>query len=288
MKGCGRRHAGVGQPERGVRSAPPAARRRRAASTQSSGSRRVAAGSQSQSRTMWASAPSAATPASHGPPGSQGSSGRPPGGPRGCRKPRSPRKRSAAAGPPAPRWAVNAGITRPAISVTSSAKRSRASSAPPLARASAMRPAWSQVEQQVRRAEQGRHRRHGQVPVTPRLQDGERHGKRDAGQEQAIHHDGRNRRPRRHQHPSCDPEPRQRREPPARGCAEAAPRPRRGQQKPRQHRRGEPENHLVRVPRGAREIGLARQQLPRHEVPKWATPRPRTPRPADRTAESLC
>ena len=124
-----------------------------------------------------------------------------------------------------------------------------------------------QVEQQVRRAEQRRHRRDGHVPIIPRLQDGERDGKRDAGQEQAIDHDGRNRRPRRHQHPSRDPEPRQRRKPPARGRVEAAPRPRRRQQKTRQHRRGEPKNHLVRVPRGAREIGPGGQQLPRREVP---------------------
>ena len=62
---------------------------------------------------------------------------------------------------------------------------------------------------------------------------------RDAGQEQAIHDDGRNRRPGGDQHPARHPEEREAREPPAGESAEAGPRPRRRQQEARHHRRSE-------------------------------------------------
>ena len=135
-----------------------------------------------------------------------------------------------------------------------------------------------QVEQQVRRAEQRRHRRDGHVPVISRLEDGECHGKRDAGQEQAIDHDGRNRRPRRHQHPSCDPEPRQRRKPPARGRAEAGPRPRRRQQEtPSAPPRRSQKPSRARATRRPRD--RARQATaPPARSARWATPRRKRPR----------
>ena len=62
-----------------------------------------------------------------------------------------------------------------------------------------------QVEQHVGYPEKGRHRRHGKVPVVARPDDRNRDREREAGQEQAIDDDGRDRRSGNEQNPARYP-----------------------------------------------------------------------------------
>ena len=124
-----------------------------------------------------------------------------------------------------------------------------------------------QVEQQVGRAEQRRQRRHREVPTVPRPHHREAHGKRDAGQEQTVDRNGRERRPGDDQHPPRGPETGQRRQPPAGRRGAPGPGPRRRQQEAAHHRGGEAEDHLVRVPRRPRQIRLPGQQVRGRKMP---------------------